>query len=92
MSLLQTHDQLHDRGLILSSLVVLLACLDKMLWLEQLTADVAALEGVLVALSGDFGFDMIPDDEAVQEGQEAAWAVMAAFSRHLMLSPPASQV
>ena len=92
ISLLHIHDQLYNQGLILSSLVVLLACLDRALWLEQLAADVAALEGVLVALSGDFGFNVTPEAEAVEEGQEAAWTVMAALSRHLVSNAPANQV
>lgn len=92
VQLLQLHDFLHNRGLVLGEVVVLLACLDSPLWGKQLSDSIPAIEAVFVVLVGDFGFDMIPDRQRLEEGQEAAWAVLAAFSRHLVQMQPTNQV
>ena len=92
LQLLQVHEFLHNRGVVLGELVVLLACLDSSLWAAQLADHVTALEAVLVVLIGDFGFDLIESQEAVQQGQEAGWAVLAALSKHLVQHQPSHQV
>ena len=92
LQLLHVHEFLHNRGVVLGEVVVLLACLDSSLWAAQLADNVTALEAVLVVLIGDFGFDLIESQEAVQQGQEAGWAVLAALSKHLVHHPPTHQV
>lgn len=83
VQLLQMHDFLPSRGLVLGRLVTLLACLDSPLWVPQLAESTAASEAVFVVLADDYGFDAVPEQEETCLGQEAAWAVLAALSRHL---------
>ena len=89
---LQQREFLHQRGIVQGQLVMLLACIDSSLWLGDFVTKTEAIEAVFEALLGEFGFEDVQSDEEVQQGQEAAWAVLAALSRHCVLRGITSQV
>lgn len=92
VQLLQDREFLHQRGLVQGQLVVLLACIASSLWLNVLVSNVDGIKAVFEALLGEFGFEDLPSHEELQQGQEAAWAVLAALSRHLLLNDIPLQV
>lgn len=81
--MLSLHDFLQHKASVQCLLVVLLACMDSSLWLCTLADSEAALEAVLEVLKNDYGFEEELEGEEAQQGQEAAWAVLAAVSKHL---------
>ena len=66
-----------------SVLVVLLACLDSSQWVQSMVTSAAALEAVFEVLKDDYGFEEGAEADAALQGQEAAWALLAAVSKHL---------
>lgn len=65
-------------------LVVLLACLDSSQWVPSMVTNAAALEAVFEVLKDDYGFEEGVEADAALQGQEAAWAVLAVVSKHLV--------
>ena len=82
--MLKLHELLHRTASMQRLSVVLLACIDSSLWLQRLVTSVAALEAVLEVLKNDYGFEEEVEEAEAVQGQEAAWAVLAAVSRHLI--------
>lgn len=76
------HELLDKRASMQGLLFVILACMDRALWLEGLVNSAAVVEAVFEVLVNDFGFEDELEADAALQGQEAAWAVLAAVSRH----------
>lgn len=81
--MLALHDFLHRQANMQCVLVVLLACLDSLQWVPSIVTSAAALEAVFEVLKDDYGFEEGVEADAALQGQEAAWAVLAAVSKHL---------
>ena len=91
--MLKLHELLHKRASTQGLSLIILACTDSFFWLEPLVNSTAAVEAVLEVLVNDYGFELEVEADAALQGQEAAWAVLAAVSRHAAtngLSPQAS--
>lgn len=73
-------------------LVLLLACMDSSLWLDSLLSNAVGLEAVFEVLVNDCGFEEEAEEEEALQAQEAAWAVLAAVSRHVATADIAMQV
>ncbi|KAL3133077.1 hypothetical protein ABBQ38_006979 [Trebouxia sp. C0009 RCD-2024] len=81
--LLHLHELLHCRASMQGMLVVILACLDSILWLDCLLSDAAVLQAVFEVLVNDSGFEEEVEAEEALQGQEAAWAVLAVVTKHV---------
>ncbi|DBA97255.1 TPA: hypothetical protein ACH3X1_015003 [Trebouxia sp. C0004] len=81
--MLALHDFLQRKANMQCVLVVLLACLDSSQWVPSIVTNAAALEAVLEVLKDDYGFEEEVEADRALQGQEAAWAVLAAVSNHL---------
>lgn len=90
--LLHLHDLLHCRASMQGVLVVILACLDSVLWLDCLLSNSAALEAVFGVLVNESGFEEEVGAEEALQGQEAAWAVLAVVIRHVDIADSSMQV
>lgn len=73
-------------------LVVILACLDSSVWLEGVVSSAVVLEAVFEVLVNECGFEEEVEAEEALQGQEAAWAVLAAVSRQVATADNAMQV
>ncbi len=82
--MLALHDFLHCKANMQCVLVVLLACLDSSQWVPSMVTNAAALEAVFEVLKDDYGFEEGVEADAALQGQEAAWAVLAVVSKHLV--------
>ncbi|KAL3149295.1 hypothetical protein ABBQ32_002108 [Trebouxia sp. C0010 RCD-2024] len=89
--LLHLHDLLHCRASMQGVLVVILACLDSVLWLDCLLSNSAALEAVFGVLVNESGFEEEVGAEEALQGQEAAWAVLAVVIRHVDIADSSMQ-
>lgn len=90
--LLSLHEFLPNRGVVLGQMVTLLACLDSPLWATELAESITGIEALFVVLAEDYGFDEVPVQEDMCAGQEAAWAVLAALSKHMVSNAPSDEV
>jgi len=90
--MLALHDFLHRKANMQCVLVVLLACLDSSQWVPSIVTNAAVLEAVFEVLKDDYGFEDGVEADAALQGQEAAWAVLAAVSKHLASCNAVSQV
>ena len=81
--MLALHDFLHRKANMQCVLVVLLACLNSSQWVPSIVTNAAALEAVFEVLKDDYGFEEEVEAHSALQGQEAAWAVLAAVSKHL---------
>ena len=73
-------------------LVLLLACMDSSLWLDSLLSNAVVLEAVFEVLVDERGFEEKAEEAEALQAQEAAWAVLAAVSRHVATADVAMQV
>lgn len=73
-------------------LLVILACLDNSLWLDCVVNSAAAMEAVFEVLVSEFGFEADVEVEEAVQGQEAAWAILAAISGCMLTSGITPQV
>lgn len=90
--LLHLHELLHCRASMQGMLVVILACLDSILWLDCLLSDAAVLQAVFEVLVNDSGFEEEVEAEEALQGQEAAWAVLAVVTKHVDTADTSMQV
>ena len=90
--MLKLHEFLHRKATVQCLLVVILACLDSTQWLPDLAEGAAALEAVFEVLRNDYGFEEDAERDEAQQGQEAAWAVLAAVSKHVANNGVISEV
>ena len=90
--MLALHDMLHQKAAMQSLLVVILACLDSKHWLQEVSQEAQAIAAVLEVLQNDYGFDDELAEEEAEQGQEAAWAVLAAVSKYMAENDVSDQV
>ena len=92
IQLLKLHELLHSRASMQGLLVVILACLDSSVWLEGVVSSAVVIEAVFEVLVNECGFEEEAEAEEALQGQEAAWAVLAAVSRQVATADNAMQV
>ena len=92
VQMLSLHDFLDRKASMQCLLVVLLACMDSSLLSKDLASSAVALEGVFEVLQNEYGFEEQIDKAEAQQGQEAAWAVLAAVSQHVLVCGITAQV
>ena len=92
VQLLALHEVLHQKAAMQSLLVVILACLDSKHWLQEVSQEAQTIAAVLEVLHNDYGFNDELAEEEAEQGQEAAWAVLAAVSKYMAENDVSDQV